>query len=239
MSFRPLILITATTRRESPDDPARVRLNGAYVDAVARAGGIGIVAPPQPVSAAEALLERVDGLLLTGGEDVHPALYGAAAHRALGRVTAERDAWELELVRVARRRRIPTLAICRGIQVLNVALGGTLIQDIPEERPSDLRHEQAAGRSDRTHRIRVEPGSRLATLFGAGAEVNSMHHQAVDRVASGLQVTALAPDGIIEGVEATDGWWAVAVQWHPEELDGADSRLFAALVAEASDQPRR
>lgn len=239
MSRRPLILITATTRRESPDDPLRVRLNGAYVEAVTRAGGIAVVAPPQPLDAAEALLERAEGLLLTGGEDVDPALYGAAPHRALGRVTGDRDAWELELVRGARRRGMPTLAICRGIQVLNVALGGTLIQDIPDERPSAIRHEQEAGRAARTHPLRLVAGSRLATLFGTEADVNSMHHQAVGRVAPGLRVTALAPDGIVEGVETDDGWWALGVQWHPEELDGADSRLFAALVAEATSQPRR
>lgn len=234
-----IVAVTATSRRETPDQPERVRLNAAYLDAVTRAGGIPLVtAAPSPGgadadadAAAETLLGRVDALLLTGGEDVEPARFGARPHPALGRVTPARDAWELALARAARRRRIPTLGVCRGIQLLNVAFGGTLVQDIPAERPDALQHEQGVARSRRTHAVTVHPGTRLAAIMGHRPEVNSMHHQAVADPAPGMTITALAPDGIIEGIEWTDGdWWAVGVQWHPEELDGADAALFAALI---------
>ena len=245
---RPLVVITATSRRETPADPERVRLNAAYVDAVARAGGIPVVAPPTNAGDAAALLDAADALLLTGGEDVEPARFDAAPHPALGRVTPARDAWELALVTVAKQRGLPTLAVCRGIQVLNVALGGTLLQDIPSEHPGALAHDQAAPRTERTHAVTFAAGSRLAGIFGATGSVNSMHHQAVARVAPGLTVTAVAPDGIVEGVEWTgDPWWAVGIQWHPEELDGADQGLFAALIDAAraeisppsASEPRR
>ena len=231
---RPIVIITATSRRETPADPERVRLNAAYVDAVSRAGGIPVVAPPAGAEDAAALLDAADALLLTGGEDVDPARYGAARHAALGRVTPARDAWELALVNAAKQRGRPTLAVCRGIQVLNVALGGTLLQDIPSEQPGPVAHDQAAPRAERTHAVTFAAGSRLAGIFGATGSVNSMHHQAVARPATGLAVTAVAPDGIVEGVEWTqDRWWAVGIQWHPEELDGADQGLFTALVEAA------
>lgn len=231
---RPLVVITATSRRETPADPERVRLNAAYVDAVTRAGGIPVVAPPTSVDDAAAVLDAADALMLTGGEDVDPARYGAAPHPALGRVTPARDAWELALVNVARQRGLPTLAVCRGIQVLNVALGGTLLQDIPSEHPGAIPHDQAAPRTERTHAVTFAAGSRLAGIFGPSGSVNSMHHQAVARPATGLAVTAVAPDGIVEGVEWTgERWWAVGIQWHPEELEGSDQGLFAALVEAA------
>lgn len=239
-----IVAVTATSRRETPDQSEQVRLNAAYLEAVAHAGGIPLVtAAPSPRmndrdadAAAEALLGRVDALLLTGGEDVEPTRFRAAPHPALGRVTPARDAWELALARAARRHGTPTLAICRGIQVLNVAFGGTLIQDIPSERPDALRHEQGEARSRRTHRVRVRPGTQLATIVGGDHLVNSMHHQSVADLAPGMAVSAVAEDGIVEGIEWTGdaGWWAVAVQWHPEELDGADAGLFAALVAAAA-----
>jgi putative glutamine amidotransferase len=237
--MRPLIAITATMRHERPSDPSRLRLNAAYVDAVSRAGGIPLVAPPIDPAAASAVIAGVRGVLVTGGEDLDPWLFGATPHRALGRVTRSRDAWEIALVKEARTRGVPVLGVCRGIQVLNVALGGTLIQDIPSQCTGALAHEQAGSRSDRTHPIACRAGSRLAELLGPSAMVNSMHHQAVDVPAPGLAVTATAPDGVVEGVEWTDdAWWAVGVQWHPEELDGADGRLFRGLVAAAGGQAR-
>lgn len=228
---RPLIAITATSRRESHSDPERVRLNGAYVDAVVRAGGIPLISPPAPAESASDVISRADAVLLTGGEDVEPALYGEGTHPALGRITPGRDVWEIALAREARTRRIPILGVCRGIQLLNVAFGGALIQDIPSQHPSGIEHEQGGSRAARTHDVRVVPNSRLASILGGDAHVNSIHHQAVATVAEGFTITASAPDGIVEGMEWTaDDWWCVGVQWHPEELDGADRRLFAALV---------
>lgn len=227
----PIIAITATSRRESDGDPARVRLNAAYIDAVSRAGGVAMITPPVAPNAATAVLRSCHGLLLTGGEDVDPAWYGAEPAPRLGRVTPERDRWEIALVRAAQERRVPVLAVCRGIQVLNVALGGSLIQDIGSERPDALVHEQQSERSERTHPVRFHPGSRLAGIMGGEANVNSMHHQAVERVAPGFAATATSPDGMVEGIEwSIDDWWAVGVQWHPEELDGADAALFSAFV---------
>jgi putative glutamine amidotransferase len=181
-----------------------------------------------------ALLDAVGGLVLTGGEDVDPAHFGAAAHPRLGAVHAARDAVELALVRAARARGTPTLAICRGIQPLNAALGGTLVQDLPSERPGALDHDPPGrGRAERTHAVDVLPGSRLAEALGATrVEVNSLHHQAVDRPAPELRAVAHAADGVVEGMEspADSPWPVLAVQWHPEELvrDGSawDRRLF-------------
>jgi putative glutamine amidotransferase len=190
--------------------------------------------------ACRATLERVDALVLTGGEDVNPARYGQAPHPRLGTTSVERDDAELALVETARELRLPTLAICRGVQVLNVALGGTLIQDIPSQVDTDIDHDPDAPRTRRTHRVEIDTDSRLARAVGVThMEVNSVHHQAIDRVAPTLRVTATAPDGVIEAVETAldDPWWCVGVQWHPEdtfESGELDRRLFAALAGAAS-----
>lgn len=232
---RPLVAVTATTRRESGEDPPRLRLNAAYVDAIVRAGGVPYVAPVMDPSHAEEALAPAGALVVTGGEDVDPALFGEAPRPGLGRVVRARDEWEIALIHRARERGIPVLGVCRGIQALNVALGGTLIQDIAGECPGALTHQQAEGRSTRTHRVACTPGSRIAGLVGDAPTVNSMHHQAIAVPAPGLRVTATAPDGVIEAVEwAGSDWWAVGVQWHPEELDGRDAALFAAVVEAAA-----
>ena len=232
----PVVAVTATEKER--DEAPRVWLNAAYVRAVEDAGMVPLVVPPlaHPEHAV-ALLDAADGLLLTGGEDVDPAHYGAAMHPRGGAPLHARDATELALARAARDRRLPTLAICRGIQLLNVALGGTLVQDLPTERPGGVDHDPGAGRASRSHALLVEPRSRLAAALGATElAVNSFHHQAVDGVAPSLVVTARAPDGVIEGVEtaAGDDWWALGVQWHPEELtrsaEGWDSGLFRAFA---------
>jgi putative glutamine amidotransferase len=235
----PLIALSATS--EVIRDALRVRLNAAYARALERVGALPVIVPPLgDPSALAGLLDRVDGLILTGGEDVDPSRYGASPHPKLGTTHPERDATELALVSQARARRLPTLAICRGIQLLNVALGGTLIQDILAERPSAMDHEPGAARDTRVHDVTVDAGSRLAAALGdTRVRANSSHHQALDRIAPGLRVTARAPDGIIEGVEwVDDDWWALGVQWHPEELvegrEAWDRQLFAALVREAS-----
>jgi putative glutamine amidotransferase len=239
MHSPPIVAVSATS--EIIRDALRVRLNASYTRAVERAGGAPLLVPPlRDAAAVDAMLDRVDALILSGGEDVDPAHYGAQPHPKLGAVHSERDATELALVGAARARGTPTLAICRGIQLLNVALGGTLLQDIPTQRPDAMEHDPGAARDARVHEIVVEPGSRLSAALGATTlSANSFHHQALDRVADGLRVTARAPDGLIEGVEwEGDEWWALGVQWHPEELvEGSerwDRELFAALIRAAN-----
>ena len=219
----------------------KARLSENYLRSLEGAGLLPIVVAPManPARAGE-ILSAVGGLLLTGGEDVNPACYGAAPHPALGAVHPERDATELALLAAARELRLPVLAICRGIQLLNVALGGTLLQDLPSQRPSAVNHDQPRDAAERTHDAAIVAGTRLAAATGATAiAVNSYHHQAVDRLAPGLLVSATASDGLIEGVEAEDAaWWVVAVQWHPEDLtddvrswDRGIFRAFADRVA--------
>lgn len=214
----PIVVLTATTKEI--EGLMRVRLNEAYVDAARAAGLTPLVLPPLEPSALESVAESVAGVILTGGEDVDPAVYGAEPHARAQPPHARRDGCELALARLAHDRRLPTLAICRGIQVVNVAFGGTLIQDIPSERPSEIDHDQSTRRTARLHDVLLDADSTLAAAVGATRiTVNSSHHQALDRVADGLRVTAKAPDGIIEGAEwDADDWWMLAVQWHPEEL---------------------
>ncbi|MFI5257950.1 MAG: gamma-glutamyl-gamma-aminobutyrate hydrolase family protein [Gemmatimonadales bacterium] len=234
---QPSIALTATT--EPIRGVVRTRLNAAYTAAARSAGLRPYILPVLADRDAEEMLDGMAGLILTGGEDVDPKHFGEAAHPALGDVHPRRDEFELALVRAARARRIPTFAICRGVQVANVALGGTLVQDLPSEWPSALAHESGQGRADRTHVVRLAAGSRLARACGAvDITVNSMHHQAMARVADGLLAVAHAPDAVVEGVEWTgDDWWMLGVQWHPEELvDTAepwDRALFAAFAAAA------
>ena len=194
-----------------------------------------LVVPPLDDERAVAdLVATVDGLLLTGGEDVDPALYGAARHQATEEPHRERDRAEILLLAAARDAQLPTLAICRGLQVVNVALGGTLVQDIPSERRGSIDHAPAGKRDQRTHEVHLETDSRLAAAVGASViGVNSSHHQALDRVAPGLAVSATASDGIVEGAEWSGDWWLLGVQWHPEELvateEGWDRALFDAF----------
>jgi putative glutamine amidotransferase len=231
----PPVALTATT--EIIRDVPRTRSNVSYSEAARAAGLRPYILPVFAPEDADAMLDGMAGLILTGGEDVDPAHYGSAAHPALGDVYAERDAFEIALVRAARAHRLPTLAICRGVQIANVALGGTLVQDLPSEWPTALAHDGSWGRSDRVHDLRVAGGSRLAKAIGAtDATTNSMHHQAIARVAEGLVAVAHAPDGVVEGVEwAGDDWWMAGVQWHPEELTATaeewDRALFAAFAA--------
>jgi putative glutamine amidotransferase len=219
----------------------KVSVNSAYLAAVERAGGTPILlTPAHGEEALSDLLSLCDGLLLTGGEDVDPARYGEPPHPALDTVSTERDEMELRLIREAMERGIPVLAVCRGIQILNVAFGGSLVQDLPSQRPDGLRHVQEAPITARWHDVRVEPGSRLAQLVGAERlPVNSYHHQAVNRLGAGLRPVAWADDGLVEGVEAADGRWVVGVQWHPERGDpdapddDPDRRLLREFVEEA------
>ncbi len=229
------VAVTASIRPDG--DTSRVRLSAAYVTALESAGLIPLIVPPlSHGGAAAAILESVSGLVLTGGEDVDPALYGEKRHEKVRSVNAARDATEAALIEEAKARGKPVLAICRGIQILNVALGGTLIQDIPSQCDTSLAHDEDSPRDSRSHEISIEPGSLIAGAVGTEhCTVNSFHHQSVKRVADGFRVTARSPDGLIEGIESTDAdWWVMGVQWHPEEMTDSpepwDRGLFKAFA---------
>ncbi len=210
--------VAVTAPRRMVDGRERVTLNTAYVRALETAGLVPLAVPTMVAAdRAAAALAAVRGLVLTGGEDVAPDRYGATPHPRLGDVDPVRDAAELALIAAARSRRLPILAICRGIQILNVALGGTLYQDLDSERPSLVPH------SDETtqHAVRVAAGSLLERTLGMrSATVNSRHHQAIRDLAPCLKAVAWADDGVIEAAEPADAnaAWMVAVQWHPEDL---------------------
>jgi putative glutamine amidotransferase len=249
VSFRPIVAVSAAVRIES--DVSVARLRTTYLAALENAQLVPIVAAPlRDPSAAEALIGRVDGLVLTGGADVNPALYGEEPHPMLGALSDIRDEWEVTLVHAARRNNIPLLAICRGAQILNVALGGSLIQDLPSQHPGDINHDPDKPRNTRTHSVELPAETRLARAVGlTNFDVNSVHHQSIDRVADDLRVVAIAPDGVIEGIEssADSAWWCVGVQWHPEDLIQAteswDRDIFAAfakaVVASSEARPKR
>lgn len=234
VTHRPAVAVTATTEIIRGVD--RVRANVSYTDALDSAGLRPYILPVLSPEAADGLLEGMDGLLLTGGEDIDPSHYGEASSPLLGDVHAARDSFEIALVLAARARRLPTLAICRGVQVANVALGGTLVQDLPSERPGNVAHDGSWPRSSRVHAVTAVSGSGIARALGADRlTVNSFHHQSVDRLGEGLMVSARADDGVIEGVEWTaDDWWLLGAQWHPEELTRDaqpwDRALFAAFA---------
>jgi putative glutamine amidotransferase len=185
-----------------------------------------------------------DALVLGGGVDVDPARYGRPTlENGRVEVDAERDALDFRLFEEARRTGVPVLGICRGLQVVNVALGGTLVQDLPTERPSPVVHERTREEKKRLdHRVAIAPGTRLSGIAGAPeAAVNSRHHQAIEAVAPGLTVSAVAPDGVPEAVESADDPWLVAVQWHPENLDAdpVSQRLFREFLERARAQVDR
>ncbi|PYO62375.1 MAG: hypothetical protein DMD70_05740 [Gemmatimonadetes bacterium] len=225
-----IVAVSATRRTDAGRE--RVALNTAYVYALMRAGLVPLLVPPiLDPEAACAALDGVHGLVLTGGEDVEPGRYGATPHSKLGETDRARDAVELALIAGAERRRLPVLAICRGIQILNVALGGTLYQDLASERPGPVDHADTRSR----HGLRIESGTLLhRTLEAVDASVNTRHHQAIRDVAPGLRATAWAEDGVIEGAERKDPGapWTLAVQWHPEDdVEGALFRGFAEAIA--------
>jgi putative glutamine amidotransferase len=233
---RPTVAVSATSD-DSLGGAHRVRLNSAYVTALENAGLVPVVIPPLTGrEAAREIVARVDGVVLTGGEDVDPSLYGQARLSQCGKSNVQRDNTEIALVHAARELGVPLLAICRGPQLLNVALGGTLFQDIPSQIPSEIDHNPKHDRNQRAHPVTVEPGSRIASAVQATSlSVNSFHHQSVREVGQGLKVTARAPDGVIEGLESTDdSWWVMAVQWHPEEMNDSpepwDRGLFRAFA---------
>jgi len=245
---RPLIGVTTSEVRtaESVDptpegEPPRreMALGLTYLRALEAAGALPVVMPPLDEAAIEPLLDRFDGICLSGGPDLDPETYGAKPHPELGPIEQDLDRFELAVARSADARGVPILAICRGTQALNIVRGGTLHQHIPEHS-GEIRHRQSEPGDIPTHDVRIDPESRLARLLGTDSiDVNSFHHQAIDRLGSGLVVTARSPDGEIEAVEDPERRFLLGVQWHAETLvhREAEGELFKSFVeAAASDR---
>jgi len=201
-----------------------------YVRSVARAGGAPLLVPPG--ASVDETLDAVDGLIFSGGSDLDPSLYGEDAHDQTTGVVRERDDFELSLMRAALERDVPVLAICRGSQVLNVALGGDLEQHVPDRVGSDVHKETAGVFSE--HDVEVLGGTRLAAILGERGDVKSHHHQGFGSLGEGLRESARAPDGTVEALEDPSRRFTLGVLWHPEE--GEDLALFEALVAAAAER---
>lgn len=206
-----------------------------YSQALLQAGAAAVIVPAaQDAASLGAILDRVQGLILSGGPDVHPRRYGEEPIAALGEIDAVLDEMELTAARMAVDRDLPVLGICRGIQVLNVALGGTLFQDLPAQRGGDICHTPRSDKAVNTHTVQLAAASRLHRICGESEIwVNSQHHQALKDVAPGLAVTARARDGVVEGVELGGRRFVIGVQWHPEGTwreDPNSQKLFRALV---------
>ena len=210
-------------------------LPAIYIEGVNRGGATAVLLPPQPggTEVADRVLDGLDGLIITGGRDVNPESYGRQRHPTTDEPMGERDAWEFALLGAALRRHMPVLGICRGAQVLNVALGGTLHQHLPDVL-GHTRHQRGNAVFS-TSSVRTVPGTRLAALIGDASDAQCYHHQAIDRLGDGLTVSARdTADGVIEAVELDGPQFVLAVQWHPEErLD--DVRLFTAVAEAAAD----
>jgi putative glutamine amidotransferase len=249
MPPRPLVAITTTLVPSGAHGLPHVLLGAQYIAAVERFGASAVLLSPahEPASVLR-LLDLADGLVLTGGEDVDPTRYGEEMHPLCERPNPERDAMEFAALEHALRREMPVLAICRGMQLLNVARGGTLYQDLASERPGSILHEQTQPVYERAHDARVQPGTRFHAITGREElRINSFHHQGVDRLAPPLQASVWAEDGLIEAVEDREHPWVIGVQWHPERGESAapgdrrdpDRRLLWAFVQACAERAAR
>jgi putative glutamine amidotransferase len=246
MPRRPVIgIATQTLPAVVGERPPCWVMGRSYIEELRKVGAIPWIIPliPQDPDTLQHIFDRLDGVFITGGVDVDPSCYGEPKTDLCGATDHDRDAVEIALLRHALAGHLPVLAVCRGIQILNVACGGTLYQDVTAQVPSAMKHDyfptpDKPSRKYLAHDIRVSAGSRLAGILGdAVVPVNSMHHQAIKDLAPGLTPTAIAPDGIIEGVEGDDADFLVAVQWHPEELTETQpgmARLFSSFAAAAA-----
>lgn len=229
----PIIGITSYLERAQTGvwDVRAAFLPQVYLNAVTDVGGVAVVLPPQPASPeiARRILSTIDGLILSGGADIDPSRYGAPPHERTGTPRPDRDEFEAALISAAIEAEVPLLGICRGAQMLNVELGGSLLQHLPDVVGDD-RYQPGAGVFSEVE-IEVDEGSVIARILGGDrrASAHFYHHQAIDEVGEGLTVTSRTEDGIIESIELPDLPFAVAVQWHPEEST-RDRRLFTALV---------
>jgi len=248
--MRPLIGVTTSEVRLAEQveqvahtDPPRqeMALGLSYMAAVERARGVPVVIPPLADDALDPLLERLDGVVLSGGPDIDPVAYGEPRHPALGPTWRELDRTELELARRANAMDLPLLAICRGAQALNVAQGGTLHQHLPDAFDHEVVHQQRGVSAKRAHVVTVAEGSRLADALGTSeVEVNSYHHQAPKELGAGVEAVAWAEDGVIEGIEMPGRDFVVGVQWHAEGMPDAEhsQRLFGSFVETARERGR-
>lgn len=229
---KPIIGITTylTPARFGDWDEEAALIPAAYVNAIEAAGGRPLLVPPS-TEGIEETLDRLDGLLFSGGSDLDPELYGQDAHPETNDVVPERDRGEIALLRAALERDMPVLAVCRGSQVLNVALGGDLVQHLPDV-VGDEKHKHTAGEFA-DHGVELEPGTRVQGILGDHAPVKSHHHQGYGKLGSGLRGAARAVDGTVEALEDPERRFAVGVLWHPEA--GEDLALFEALVEEAKE----
>jgi gamma-glutamyl-gamma-aminobutyrate hydrolase PuuD len=232
MSRRPVIGITTylTRARFSQWEEEAALTPAAYVNAIEAAGGRPLLVPPS-TEGIEETLDRLDGLLFSGGSDLDPELYGQDAHPETNGIVPQRDRAEIALLRAALDRDMPVLAVCRGSQILNVALGGDLVQHLPDV-VGDERHKHTPGEFA-DHDVALEPGTRVQEILGDHAPVKSHHHQGYGRLGEGLQEAARAEDGTLEALEDPSRRFALGVLWHPEA--GEDFALFEALVEEAKE----
>lgn len=243
---RPVIGVTTQTQEPVQNELPRCWIMGQrYVEVLTSFGGVPWLVPliADDLDTLRAIYDRLDGIFLPGGADMDPTSYGHQRNGGCGRTDLDRDRTEIQLVRWAAEDGKPVLAVCRGAQVLNVAAGGTLYQDIGGERDGSIKHDYfpVDGKYTRdflSHTVTVEPGTQLRRLLGdATVEVNSMHHQGIRALAPGLVASAIAPDGVVEAVEPEGGEFMIGVQWHPENLVHADprmQRLFAAFIDAAA-----
>lgn len=238
----PVIGITTRPRtvQASGGEIAADTLSHTYRNSVVRAGGIPLLLAPVTDEQIPTVLDRIDGLVMTGGGDVDPDRYGGRRVKEMYGINNERDRFEIDLARHAYARKMPVLAICRGIQVLNVALGGTLIEDIPTEIGSDYHAKVGPEAYQAFQNVSIDESCGLAAMLGATeVSVNSIHHQALRQVADGIHPVAWADDGVIEAIEADDpDWPLIGVQWHPEYLSEVDDdpsqRIFSAFIENAN-----
>jgi putative glutamine amidotransferase len=233
---RPLIGITPNVRPAGKKGSEHVVLT-AYVTMVSQAGALPVIVPAVTNrDEAREVLARLDGLLLTGGRDIDPGLYGQSPRHPDRVATPERVASDLAYARAAIDADLPALGVCLGIQIMNVADGGTLFQHLPEDLPGSLEHEDDDEGKSPDHDAMIEPGTKLFTLLGVErAHVNSYHHQAIAQVAPGWRLAARAPDGVVEAIERPDRYFCLGVQWHPERMLGSEvTRRLAGALADAA-----
>lgn len=238
-------LIGCTTYRKTSDQTPAIEILGlmpAYLNAIVAAGGVPVMIPLGLSDGdLQEIIQQMDGILLPGGGDIEPSVYQGNGHPTVAGIDEDRDRVEFTVARTAVAKQKPLLAICRGLQVLNVALGGSLWEDVELLMPQAMHHEfvHSHPRNHLAHTVTMESDSLLARqLGGTETAVNSLHHQGIRRLADGLRATAVAPDGLIEGVEVIDHPYAVGVQWHPENLIHTETHmlgLFRGLVEAASE----
>ena len=240
MSKMPIIGISSSIIVDNSGSFAgymRAYVNKDYVDAVIRAGGVPLIIPfsvDKEVIISQAQL--IDGLILSGGHDINPYNYGQEPSQKIGEIFPERDIYEMILLEESKKRDIPILGICRGFQLINVAAGGTLYQDLSLIPGNILKHNQVSNPTLKTHKIEIKENSVISSIFGKETMVNSFHHQAIDKVANDFIVVARASDGVVEAIEHKTYKFLVAVQWHPEMLAVNCEKakvLFSKFVEEA------